>query len=191
MAVYRVRFMGGELTAPALAALTAAGAWWEGTGSGPNEPDRHRVLVEAAGEREAIAAVQGMLEAYGSFAEYDVSPVRDANGEVWHGPFYRRWQEIDWQAVPGRARLTDVQRAVLGALAEWGEPTWRVMNAPHVPAERGTVEAVLEGLQERKLVYSVLEEGGEPGREAELDRWWAITDEGWDLLGFIKSPNYR
>jgi hypothetical protein len=65
------------------------------------------------------------------------------------------------------------------------------MNAPHVPPERATVEAVLEGLQERKLVYSVLEEGGEPGKEAELDRWWAITDEGWDLLGFIESPNYR
>jgi hypothetical protein len=20
--------------------------------------------------------------------------------------------------------------------------------------------------------------------------WWAITDEGWDLLGFIKFPRY-
>jgi hypothetical protein len=191
LVVYRVAFVGGELTHAAKAALEAAGAWWEGTATGSDEADRHRVLVESAGEHEAIASVRKVLGRQGSFEQYGAAPVRDARGELWRAPFYRTWQEIDWQAVPARARLTDGQRAVLGALAEWGEPTWRVMNAQDVPEERATVETVLDALEEQELVYSVLEEGGEPGKEYELDRWWAITDEGWDLLGFIKSPNYR
>jgi hypothetical protein len=191
MAVYRVEFVGDELTDAATAALTAAGKWWEGSAFGPEEPSRHCVLVEATAEREAIASVRGVLAPHGSFGQYAASPVRGARGEVWRGRFYRSWRDIDWQAVPQRARLTELQRAVLGALADAGEPTWLVVKALDYQADRAAVEAVLEGLQEQKLVYSVLEEGGGPARESELDRWWAITDEGWDLLGFIKSPIYR
>jgi hypothetical protein len=183
--------VGDELTDPAKASLSVCGGWWEGTASGPDEPYRHRVLVEAGTDQEAIASVRTVLLPYGSFGQYAASTVRDARGEVWRGPFYRSWQEIDWQAVPGRAALTDVQRAVLGTLADSGEATWLVVKALDMAADRVTVEALLEELEQQGLVYSVLEEGGEPGKEWDLDRWWAITDEGWDLLGFIKSPNYR
>jgi hypothetical protein len=191
LAIYRVTFSGGELTDAAKAAVTAAGAWWEGTASGPDELDRHRVLVEVAGEQQAIASVRAVLAPHGSFGQYAASPVRDSRGEVWRGPFYRKWQEIDWQAVPERAALIDIERAVLGALADAGEATWLVAKALDMAADRASVEAVLESLQDQNLVYSVLEEGGEPGKESEPDRWWAITDEGWDLLGFVKSPTYR
>jgi hypothetical protein len=190
IAVYRVRFAGDELTDAAEAALTAAGAWWEGSASGPDEPSRHRALVEAVSEEAATAAVQTVLAEHGSFSSYAASAVTDARGEVWRGPFYRNWADVDWQATPERARLTELQRAVLGALADAAEPTWIVERDPDVAAERATIEAVLEDLQDQKLVRSTLEESGETGRESELNRWWAITDEGWDLLGFIKSPGY-
>jgi hypothetical protein len=67
MAVYRVRFAGGELTDAAMAALTAVGTTWEGTESGADEPCRHRALVEAGSEEEAIAMVRRALAADGSF----------------------------------------------------------------------------------------------------------------------------
>jgi hypothetical protein len=191
MVVYRVSFEGDELTNAAIAALTAAGTWWEGTSPGPEEPSRHRALVPARDEQQAVEAVDSVLASHGAFGEYIAAAARNACGEVWRGPFYRKWSEIDWQATPERARLTDLQRAVLGALVEWGLPTWMVLRDMDVPADPATVEAVLEDLQGRGFVYSTLEGSGEPGRESELVRWWAITHEAWDLLGFIKSPRYR
>jgi hypothetical protein len=191
MVVYRVSFAGDELTDAAIAALTAAGVWWEGTASGPDDPSRHRVLVYASNEQEAIATVQRVLAAHGAFGEYAAAAVRDARGEVWWGPFYRKLEQVDWQATPERARLTGLQRAVLGSLVEWGLPTWMVVRDMDVPADRATVEAVLEDLQDRGFVYTTLEGSGEPGRESEQVRWWAITHQAWDLLGFIKSPRYR
>jgi hypothetical protein len=191
MVCYRVSFEGDELTDAATRALTGPGVWWEGTASGPEEPSRHRALVYATDEQEAIEAVQSALAGYGSFGEYLAAAVRNARGEVWRGPFYRKWSEIDWQATPERAGLTDLQRAVLGTLVEWGLPTWMVLRDIDVTADRATVEAVLEDLQQQGLVYSTREASGEPGRESEPDRWWAITHQAWDLLGFIKSPRYR
>lgn len=190
MVVYRVCFEGDDLTDDALAALAAAaGVTFEGSGCGPEEPSRHRALVEASVELRAIAAVRAVLQGHGSFAEFDASPVRDSRGELWQRPFYRSWQEIDW-SVPERAHLNDVQRAVLGSMLDDAEPTWIIATRPDVAKDRASVEAVLEDLKEQGLVYAVLAEGGEPGRETETDRWWAATDETWDLLGFIKSPSY-
>lgn len=191
MCIFRVSFVGDELTDAAIAALTAAGAWWEGSGSGPAEPSQHRALVESTSEEAAIAVVQTLLAQHGSFNGFAASAVRNARGELWRGPFYRKWADVDWQATPERARLTELQRAVLGALADAAEPTWMVMANRDVPADGAAVEAVLEDLQEQGLIYSTLEESGERGRESEPDRWWAICDETWDLLGFIKSPGYR
>jgi hypothetical protein len=191
LAVYRVTFVGDELPYAAEAALAAAGASWEGSESGPEHASRHRVLARARSEHEAIVSVRGVVASRGSFGQYAASPVRDSQGNMWRGPVFRRWDEIDWQVVPERAALSDVDRAVLGALADAGEATWIVARAPGVQLERANVEVVLERLEDQRLVYSVLEAGGERGRESEPDRWWALTDRAWDLLGLIKSPNYR
>jgi hypothetical protein len=171
--------------------LTAAGAWWEGSACGPDEPSRHRALVEAVSEEAAIMAVQTVMAEHGSFNGYAASAVTNARGEVWRGPFYRKWQEVDWQATPERARLTDLQRAVLGAIVDRAAPIWLIMKAPRVPPDREAVAAALQELQAQKLLYTTLEESGEPGRESELVRWWAIIDDTWDMLGFIKSPGYH
>ncbi len=189
--LYRVAFVGRELGDAESSGLTAAGARWEGSECDAGGVCRHRALIEAANEQEAIAAVRRALAAAGSLGQYDASPVRDARGEPRRGSFYRSWHEIDWQAVPRRARLTDLQRAVLGRMLDAAEPTWIIAADPDTSDDRPTVEAVLRGLQDQGLVDSTLEEGGEPGKESEPDRWWAITDEGWDLLGLIKSPTYR
>jgi hypothetical protein len=82
------------------------------------------------------------------------------------------------------------EREVLRCLLNAAEPTWIVLSAADVQMDRARAEAVLSDLENQSLVYSVLEDGGEPGKESELDRWWGITDECWDILGMIKSPTY-
>jgi hypothetical protein len=194
MVVYRVSFKGTELSDAARGALTAAGAPWEGSECDAEGPWRHRTLVEAVSGQDAIAAVRKALAVYvafGSYIAFAAHPVRDSRGELWRGPFYRSVREIDWQAVPRRAKLTELERAMLGCLLDAAEPTWIVLAELDEPLDRAGVEAVLADLERQALVYSVLEEGGEPGKESELDRWWALTDECWDILGMIKSPTYR
>jgi hypothetical protein len=87
-------------------------------------------------------------------------------------------------------RLSDLERGVLFALAQTGIPTYKVVGDPDVPStDRTELVAALEALRRRNLVYSTIEYVGHPlNRQG---RWWAITDEGWDLLGMIKSPRYR
>jgi hypothetical protein len=197
--VFRVWFVGPELDDPRAAdfaesdalipALAAAGAAWEGTRSGPMLPDRHRALIEAPTAEEAMTRVAAALTSHGSFTQFSVESVKDALGEARHGPYYRRWEEIDWQSVPERAKLSEGERSVLFSLADADEPTWIVADA--LGASRAEVEVILRRLQESNLVYSVLEWSGEPGKAEQSDHWWAITDEGWDMLGMIKSPRYQ
>jgi hypothetical protein len=188
--VFRVSFEGASLTEAAKAALTNGDAWWEGTERHPRETDRHRVLIEATTAGEATERVRSVLARQGEFTRFRASAVRNRRGEVRHGPFYRRWEEIDWGVVPARARLTGDEKAVLFMLADAGEPTWIVANEMKPAKDRANVELVLEGLREQGLVRSSLEESGEPGKESELDRWWAITDDGWEMLGMVRSPRY-
>jgi hypothetical protein len=79
---------------------------------------------------------------------------------------------------------------MLRSMADAGEPTWIIAANAELSNDRAAVEVLLAGLRQAGLVGGVLEEGGEPGKETELDRWWTITDKGWDLLGLIKSPRY-
>jgi hypothetical protein len=116
MVVYRVSFVGAELTRVAKERLTDAGVTWEGTESAPETPSHYRALVAAPTESEATATVRKVLAGYGSFSQYGAAPVTDARGEIWRRPFYRSWDEIDWQAVPARASLSDLERAVLHCL---------------------------------------------------------------------------
>jgi hypothetical protein len=70
------------------------------------------------------------------------------------------------------------------------EPTWIVVADPDVDAGRREVEAALDVLEALGLVRSRLAASGQLGRDAEPERWWAITPDGWDLLGFIRSAAY-
>jgi hypothetical protein len=173
------------------AALAVDDRRYEGSFHRPNRAF-HRALVVAATEEEAIDLVRDALQSVEEpFSEFSASPVKDAQGEVKHAPIRTRWDEVDWENVATKATLSELQRNVLWVLADAGEATWKVAQDPDVLGDRANVEAALSDLEARTLVYCVLEEGGEPGRESELDRWWAITDEGWDLLGLIKSPRYH
>jgi hypothetical protein len=190
MVVYRVSFVGPDFTEGARAALVMAGAVEEGTEVGPAGPCRHCAVLHASTDQQAIAAVQGALETHGAFREYAAAPVRNAKGELWHGPFYRSWHEVAWQ-IPERARLTELQRTVLWALMDDHEPTWTIARDADVHGDRPQIEAALEQLEQQGLVDKRMAASGEPGRETDTEPWWAITDEGWDLLGFIKSSGYR
>jgi hypothetical protein len=173
--------------------LVAAGAAWEGTEAGPDGPARHRVRVAAIDERGAIAAVRDALGAYvavGAYMAFTASAVVNSRGEVWRGPVAPSWADIDWQADPRRARLTDEQRALIGCLLDDAEPTWMVASEPNVSSDRREVESALAALEDEGLVFSVLSDAFESGTESRLERWWAATDRCWDLLGLIKSPRY-
>jgi hypothetical protein len=185
--------MGPALNDVAMAGLGAAGAAWEGTEAGPDGPAHHRVRVPATDERRAIAAVRSALGAYvtsGAYSSFTSSVVRNSRGEVWQGPVAPSWADIDWQADPRRARLTDEQRALIGCLLDDAEPTWVVASDHDVSSDRRQVESALTGLEDEGLVFSVLSQAVEPGTESRLERWWAATDTCWDLLGLIKSPRY-
>jgi hypothetical protein len=194
MTVFRVCFQGTALTNQARVALDAAEAPWEGSEAGPDGPCRHRALVQAGSEQAAIRSVREALApyvAFGSYLDFTATPVRDSRGELWRDVFHRSWQEVDWDATPRRAGLTSLQRDALGCLLDAAEPTWIVARELELSDGRAGVIAVLRELEAEGFVHSTVEEGGEPGREREPERWWAITDEGWDLLGLIKSPSYR
>jgi hypothetical protein len=189
--VYRVRFQGDELSDAAMAALEAAGVVWEGSASGPEQPSRHRVLVRERGERGPEEFVALLLANQGSFEGFCVETVKDAKGDARRGGFYRKFDEVDWEQTPERAALSALERAVLGELLDAHEPAWTIVASGEVDADRQEVERTLERLQARGLVWSELVQSGEPGRETELVRWWALGDEAWDMLGFVKSPAYR
>jgi len=103
--------------------------------------------------------------------------------------FYRRWNEVDWEAVPERATLTELQRAAMGALADAAEPA--VLVVREVGRSAPVVEAALRELREKGLVESHTEPFFDSEYDNDQAEWWKLTDEAWDLLGFIKSPRYH
>ncbi len=127
--------------------------------------------------------------AFGFYTGFTFTVVRNSRGEPWRGAFYRKWHEVDWETEP-RASLASIERAALGCLLDAAEPTWIVAEELEMSDDRAGVISVLRGLEARGVVCSTVEESGEPGRACESERWWAVTDEGFDLLGFIKSPTY-
>jgi hypothetical protein len=188
MPVFRVRFSDG-LEPPPQDALVAAGARWEGSEDSP-EMSHHRILVGASTEDEAIGIVREALRSHGSFRDFDAEPVRDRRGEITR-TLIRSWEDIDWEQVQRKSGLSEFQRLVLGTLGNAAEPTWIIVHDPDVLGDRDSGEAALRDLEQRNIVHSTWEESGEPGHESAMAQWWAITDEGWDLLGLIKSPRYR
>jgi hypothetical protein len=200
--IFRVSFTGPVLESSVLtAALDGADQRWEGSEHG-NEPiGRHRALVGATTEDEAIRVLSAVLAPLGSFAAFRAEPVRDGRGEVIHAPIRKRWDEIDWAKVENKAKLSDLQRTLVGKFLDAGEPTWMILKDPDVPDDRDHVEAALGDLERRGLAYRTWEPAGGPddfgvlqtrrGHPERMCDWWALTDEGWDLLGLIKSPRYQ
>jgi len=190
--LFRVAFRGAELTRRAKDALSTVEAAWEGTESFAEGPSWHRVLVAAGSAREAVASVREALAselAFGSYTDFTSEVVRDSRGEPWSGPFWRTWDEVEWETEP-LASLAPIERAALHCLLDAAEPTWIVAGELEMSDDRAGVISVLRRLEARGVVRSTVEESGELGRESDPDRWWAVTDEGWDLLGLIKSPTY-
>jgi len=193
MTLFRVAFRGADLTQRAKDALNTVEAAWEGTESLGEGPSRHRVLVAAGSAQQAVASVGEVLAselASGFYTNFTVEVVRDSRGEPWSEAFRRTWEEVEWETEP-RASLAPIERAALYCLLDAAEPTWIVARELEMSDDRAGVISVLRGLEAQGVVYSTVEASGEQGRESEPDRWWALTDEGWDLLGLIKSPTYR
>jgi hypothetical protein len=117
--------------------------------------------------------------------------VRDRHGNIKQTPIRRGAWEVDWTEVQRKTHLSDLQQASLCALLDAAEPTWIVLGSPEVREERDRVETALKDLERRSLVYSTWEPALGPEGEPEMDNWWALTDEAWDLLGLIKSPHYH
>ena len=192
MLVFRVSFSGPELSEEATSALAAADAGWASSGPDPGVLQHHTALVGALTESEAVSAVSEIVMAHGSFDEFVATPVRDRHGEIKRTPIRRVWDDIDWEDVESKATLSELQRTLLRTMLDAGEATWIILKDRDVPNDRDHVVAVLEELEGRNLVRSTVEVSFDPGREPySLDRWWALTDEAWDLLGLIKSPWYR
>jgi hypothetical protein len=189
--IFRVSFTGPWLDAPVInSALDGEDLRWEGSGGHVDEPiQRHRALVGAVSENEAIATVREALATLGYFDDFQAGLVRDSRGEVMLTPI-RSWTDIDWEEVQRKVTLTELQRDVLLALLNDHEPTWIVAQDPDVRGDRDGVEVALRDLEARNLVRSRRAESGEAGRECALEDWWALTGNAWDLLGLIKSPRY-
>jgi hypothetical protein len=175
-----------------MAALEVLEGGWARSGEGPGEVAHHTAIVAALTESDAVRAVREIVMAYGSFDEFVATLARDRHGEVVQTPIRRFWDDIDWEDVESKATLTELERALLRSITLTGEATWIILNEPDVPNDRDQVVAVLEELEERNLVRGTLEVSFDPAREPySQDRWWALTDEAWDLLGLIKRPWYR
>jgi hypothetical protein len=201
--IFRVSFSGPALEPPALTAvLEPVGARWEGGELGPDAPtERGRALVGALNEHEAIDTVRNALMPSGAFNDFRAVPVRDSRGEVRRTPIRKSWGEVDWTEVERKATLSDLERTLISTLLDAAEPTWMILRARGAPDDPERVEAALRDLGRRGLVYSSWEPAGGPedfgvletwdGRCERMCHWWALTDEGWDVLGLIKSPGYR
>ncbi len=189
--MFRVSFSGPDLSGAVTAALDTLDCRWEMSEFVPDDAmANHRALVGALTEDEAIGMVRKALRGHGSFRAFDAAPVRDRRGEIRRTPI-RSWDDIDWEEVQRKSALSELQRLVLGALLNAAEPTWIILQDSEVLGDRDSVEAALRDLEQRNIVHSTREQSGEPGRESAMDQWWALTDEGWDLLGLIKSPRYH
>jgi hypothetical protein len=186
--VYRVSLSGGSLPAELEHELSGTGVILEGSEGGVG-PSRHWVLVRASDAAKAIRLVRDAVSGRGTFAGFSAQPVRDSVGKVWTGRCYRRWQEIDWDARPERAALRELDRSVMGALADAAEPTRLVAREAGRP--RPVVETALRELRDAGLVESETAPFSDGDYDNEREDWWRLTHRAWDLLGFIKPVLYH
>jgi hypothetical protein len=202
MLVFRVRFSGPALSDRAKKALEAVEGRWEGSLGLFDDPgpQHHRVLVGALTGGDAVALVKRTLERHGAFADFEATAVRNRRGDVWHTPIRKGAWEIDWDGVEAKAELTELQRTLVQGILDAAEPTWILLKDPDTGGDTSAAEAALRDLERRGLVGSTWEPSGDPefgvvetwrGVRLPMCHWWALTDEGWEVLGLIKSPGYH
>lgn len=193
-AIHRVWFEGAELDKQALAALSQAGAVWEGEeGSLAASDDDwlHSARLRAHSAREAKELIAVVLDQFGAYRLKSVELVVGAGGEPWRGPIDRSWEEVDW-SVSELAAFSALERTVIWALLDDHEPTWIILRAFDVEPPRADAEQALRRLETLGLVDHRLALSMEPADDGdEPVPWWALTDRAWDLLELIKSPRYR
>jgi hypothetical protein len=192
-AIYRVVFSGGDfLSEPALRALRAVGAAWDGSGGNTRTGEfRHRAQVRTSGSDDAIGLVQHALEPHGAFRDFEASEVSYVGRDGRRRPFQWPNRGVDWTLVRSQPELTELQKTLLENILDAAEPTWIILQDETIKDDRQVVENALRDLEARNFVSSSWELSAQGEGHPDMDHWWALTDAGWDLLGLIKSPGYH
>jgi hypothetical protein len=152
--ILRVWFEGAELDKQALAALSHAGAVWEGTeGSLAASDDDwlHSARLRAHSASEAKELIAVVLDQFGAYRLKSVEPVVGADGEPWRGAIDRRWEQVNW-SVPELVALSPLERTVIWALLDDHEATWIILRSFDVEPPRADVEQALRHLETLGLV---------------------------------------
>jgi hypothetical protein len=190
--IYRVWFEGPELDERALAALSAAGAVWEGTEGfvAPGAEWRHSARLRAADASAAARQIETLLAEHSAYRATNIELLLGAGGEPWRGEIDRRWEQVDW-SVPELSVLSPLQRTVIWALLDDHEPTWVILRALEATPDPAEVDDALREMGALGLVHHRLARSMAPDEEGDQPvPWWALSDHAWDLLGLIKSPRY-
>ena len=200
--IFRVSFSGPSLESDTMSELLdGPDRCWEGRESDGGPTENYRALVGARSEEDAVASVSDALAEFGAFSDFRAEPLRDTRGGVKHTPIRKLWRDVDWDEVESKVALSEFERALISTFLDAAEPTWIIVKDLDLPGDRERAEATLRDLERRGLVHSTWEPSGGPedsgvietwrGRPELMCHWWALTEEGWDLLGLIKSPRYR
>jgi hypothetical protein len=192
-AIYRVAFSGGDfLSEPALQALRAVGAEWDGSGGNSRTGEfRHCAQVRTSTSDDAIGLVQHALEPHGAFRDFAASQVSYIGRDGRQRPFQWPDRGIDWSFVRSEPELTQLQKTLLENILNAAEPTWIILQDKTIKDDRQAVENALRDLEARNLVFSSWELAAQGHGHPDMDHWWAVTDTGWELLGLIKPPGYH
>lgn len=179
--MFRVYFQGDPIPPEA---FDGSKVVFEGGQMSRGADPRHRALVPASSAEEAVVLVRQAVEPHGAYVGFQAAVATDSRGEPHTAPVRRAWEDIDWARLD--EPLTALQRDLIGDLMTAGEPTWILLDERE--RDRAGVEAALRDLERRGLVRGTVEVGGAPGRADELDTWWDLTDEAWDMLAVIQPP---
>jgi hypothetical protein len=185
VSVHRVAFSGTFVGERMPESCLPEGIHWQATHGSPDSPDRHFVLMEAENAARAVATVEAALRGLGEFREFASRSFPSYGAECGCRPFVLpgnppNWDELDLD-------ITDVERRLLESLLDDIEATW-VLLRDHPDLDRAAAEQSLRRLEEIGFVASAKAMSCNPVAFEELDNYWAITDDGWDRLGLIRSP---
>jgi hypothetical protein len=134
MTIYRVTFEGEDLPED-VSTLLEPDVAYESSACDPEGHCRHTVRTRAPSRAQAVERVADAMREYGRYDGYRATELIDPHGNPLTGALDPRWEDIDW-STPERAQLTDLKRAVLGALLDDHEPPWIIPEDADMDAER-------------------------------------------------------